>query len=234
MGRADAGAPGADPRRAPASDTPHRMLAGLHSEALTGLRVLFGHPLLAPIVVSATLGAGAGAMQGALLVVYLVRDLGLTPAAVGLAVAAAGLAAVVGALVAPAVIQRLGPGPSYLMGGLLAGLSGLLLAAAQGPPAIVTVWLLAGQIVAGLGPSLYSVPQTTLRQSLVPDHLLGRANAAWRFLVFGVQPLGAVAGGALGSTIGVRGTLVVASLGILLACLYALRSPVRTVRTLPH
>ena len=233
-GRADASVSVAVPPLAPAVDTPQPTATGLRSEALAGLRVLFGHPVLAPIVVSATLGAGAGAMQAALLVVYLVRDLGLAPAAVGLAMATTGLAAIVGALAAPAVIQRLGPGPSYLIGGLLAGLAGLLLAAAQGPPALVTVWLLAGQVAAGVGPSLYSVPQTTLRQSLVPDHLLGRANAAWRFLVFGVQPLGAIAGGTLGSTIGVRSTLVVASLGTLLACLYALRSPVRTVRTLPH
>ena len=72
-----------------------------------------------------------------------------------------------------------------------------------------------------------------LRQRLVSDHLLGRAHAAWRFLVVGVQPPGTVAGGTLGSTIGVGSTSVMAGFGIPLACLSALRSPARTVRTLP-
>lgn len=63
--------------------------------------------------------------------------------------------------------------------------------------------------------------------------MLGKANATWRFLVFGVQPIGAVMGGAVGGMIGVRATLIVASLVMLGGMLWALRSPVRSLRQFP-
>lgn len=138
-------------------------------ETVEGLRLLFGNAILAPITVSALVGALAGAMRAALVVLYLVRELSLTPTFVGLALAAAGVASVLGALLAPSVGERLGPGPSYITGQLLFPLAGFVLAAAHGPSAIVMLILVAGQALAGLGPPLYSVPQTTLRQSLVPD-----------------------------------------------------------------
>src|SRR5262249_42311190 len=70
-------------------------------------------------------------------------------------------------------------------------------------------------------------------RSLVPDQLLGRANATWRFLVFGAQPLGALLGGAIGATVGLRTALVVGSVGILLAVAWATRSPLRSLRQIP-
>lgn len=205
----------------------------LWAEIVEGLRVVFGSPVLSPIAVSAAIGAMAGAMQGALIVLYLARDLHLSPAFVGLAVAASGVASVVGALLAPPYSRRLGPGPAYITGQILASLAGLVLAAARGPLTVVVPFVVVGQLVGGLGQPLYAVPQRTLRQSLVPDQVLGRANATWRFLVFGAQPLGALLGGAIGATLGLRAALVVGSVGILLAATWATRSPLRSLRQIP-
>src|SRR5262249_508914 len=63
--------------------------------------------------------------------------------------------------------------------------------------------------------------------------VLGRANATWRFLVFGAQPLGALLGGAIGATVGLRTALVVGSVGTLLAVAWATRSPLRSLRQIP-
>jgi len=205
----------------------------LWPETFDGLRVLFGDPILRPVTVSATAGALAGAMQGALVAFYLVRDLGLTPALVGLAFGVAGGASIAGAVLARAWSERLGPGPSYVTGQLLFGLGVLAMAAAAGPPAAVLALLLVAFVLAGLGPPLFSIPQVTLRQSLAPRHVLGRVNAAWRFLVFGVQPLGALLGGALGAAVGPRAALVASGLGVLAAFLWAFRSPVRSLRRIP-
>lgn len=203
------------------------------SEIADGLKALFGSPVLTAVAVSGTVGAFAGAMQGPLLVLYYVRGLHLVPTEVGLTVAAGGVAAVAGSLVAPALSHRLGPGPTYLAGGLLAGLAGLALAGAGGPPPLLVPLLLAGQVAWGAGPPLYGVNQRALRQAFTPDHLLGRVNATWRFFVFGAQPLGALLGGALGATIGLRQTLALGSLGILLAVSWAATSPLRRLRHLP-
>jgi predicted MFS family arabinose efflux permease len=63
------------------------------------------------------------------------------------------------------------------------------------------------------------------------QHLLGRMNASMRFLVWGTMPLGGLLGGVLGSTIGVRATLLVAAIGQSLAFLWIFFSPLRSLRT---
>ncbi len=90
-----------------------------------------------------------------------------------------------------------------------------------------------GQAVAGLGMSLFGVPQRTLRQALVPPHLLGQATATWRTLVIGGQAVGAAISGVLATAIGIRPTLVLATAGMLTGVLVALLSPLRTLYTLP-
>lgn len=205
----------------------------LWAEIREGLHAMFSNRILSAIAVSATVGALAGAMQGAIVVLYLVRDLHLTPTLVGLAGTATGVASVAGALLAPLYAERLGPGPAYITGQLLTSVAGLLLAAAQGPLPVVALFLVIGLLLRGLGPPFFSVPQATLRQALVPDHLLGRINATWRFLVFGAQPLGALLGGVLGTALGLRTTIVVGSLCMLLGVLWGARSPLRSLRQIP-
>jgi hypothetical protein len=96
----------------------------LRSEIGEGLRTLFGSPVLSAVAVSATAGALAGAMQGPLVVLYLVRDLSLSPAVVGLAVTVAGVGAVAGALLAPAYSRWVGLGRAYVSGQLVASWQG--------------------------------------------------------------------------------------------------------------
>jgi len=58
-------------------------------------------------------------------------------------------------------------------------------------------------------------------------------NATWRFLVFGVQPLGALLGGGMGAAIGLRATLIVSSIDMLVGFRWAFRSPLRSLRQTP-
>jgi hypothetical protein len=80
---------------------------------------------------------------------------------------------------------------------------------------------------------VYNITQVSFRQGLCPPELLGRMNATMRFLVWGTMPLGALAGGALGSAIGVRETLLVAAIGGALPVLPVFFSPLRRMRELP-
>ncbi|MEV4804454.1 hypothetical protein AB0K18_31010 [Nonomuraea sp. NPDC049421] len=81
-----------------------------------------------------------------------------------------------------------------------------------------------------MGPSLYGVNQQTLRQTLIPAELLSRANATWRFLAYGGQSLGALAGGAAGAAFGLKATLVVSSCLMLAGTAIGFASPVRRLR----
>jgi MFS family permease len=70
--------------------------------------------------------------------------------------------------------------------------------------------------------------------ALTPDRLRSRATGAFNFVNWGIRPLGALAGGALGAWIGVRPTLWVATVGALLGSLWLLPSPVLGLRELPE
>jgi hypothetical protein len=73
----------------------------------------------------------------------------------------------------------------------------------------------------------------SLRQLLCPDHLLGRMNATGRFLAWATLPVGGLAGGALGTALGLRTTLWLAAAGLLLSWLWLVLSPACRARDLP-
>jgi hypothetical protein len=80
----------------------------------------------------------------------------------------------------------------------------------------------------------YAVNAISLRQSVVPNHMQGRVNGAYRFLTLGANPPGAAVGGVLGGVIGLQGTLVVCEIGFFLALAWLVFSPIRGMRTFPH
>ena len=86
--------------------------------------------------------------------------------------------------------------------------------------------LVAAQALDAVHP-LYDVNALTLRQAITPEPFLGRVNATMHVIARGVIPFGALAGGMLGDTVGVRPTLIVAAIGITLGALWLARSSSR-------
>jgi MFS family permease len=193
-----------------------------------GLRALFGDPILSPLVISAAAAAVFGAMQGPLVVFYLIRELHWSPLLVGVAITSAGVASVLATLLAPSYSSLLGIGRAYISGQLLASLAGLVLATALTPLVFLA------EILTGAGMPLYGVPQRTLRQSLVPAPLLGQATAAWRTLVIGGQTVGAATSGLLATHLGLRPLLAITSVAMLGATLYSAFSPLHALRHVPE
>lgn len=206
----------------------------LRRDILDGLRVVIAHPILRAVTFSATLGALAGQMQGVVLVLFLVRGLDLSSTLVGVTIAIGGAASILGALTAVPVTERIGHGPAFITGTFLASLAGFVLAAASGPFTVVFLLLIAGQILRGAGPSLYGINQQTFRQVFIAPELMSRAQATWRFLVYGMQPIGALLGGMIASTAGLRATLIISSIGMLISTMIALMSPLRSLHGLPQ
>jgi MFS family permease len=216
----------------PAATKPRKMR--LWSDILDGLRAVFAHRMVRSVTLSATLGALAGQMQSVVLVLYLVRDLGLSPGTVGVVVAIGGAASILGAVVATTITHRIGPGPAFIAGMFLAAIAGLVFAAATGPLLLALLIVALAQILRGTGPSIYGISQQTFRQALIAPALLARVNATWRFLVYGTQPLGALLGGLLGATLNLRATLIISSGAMLLGTTIAMFSPLRSLRELPQ
>ncbi len=218
-----------EPRPAPVS---RRM--GLWREIGEGVRVTFGEPVVASMVVVSTLGAFGGAVQQAVLFLFLTNQLALGPLAIGLITAVAPFGAWLGASLAPRLGIRLGPGPALVLGGLSGALGAGLVALAGVAPFRTLPTLVVAQALGGLGLALYSVNQISLRQALIPDEVLGRVNATRRVFVFGAIPLGAVLGGGMGEALGLRTTLVVGAMALVGSVVVSFLSPLRSARTLPE
>ncbi|MEV8440306.1 MFS transporter [Actinosynnema sp. NPDC051121] len=195
-----------------------------------GLRFVFGHPLLRPVVLCTTCFNLTNAMWGAVNVLFLLRDLALptTAAAVLLGVGSAGGA--VAGLVAGR-LARLGQVRLVWLSLLVTQPAWVLVPLSE--PGWGVALFAVGTLVTSAGVVVYNVAQVSLRQALCPDRLLGRMNASIRFLTWGAMPVGAVVAGALAEWVGVRGTLWVASAGMVLSVLWVVLSPLRSMRDVP-
>ena len=198
-----------------------------------GLRLVAGQPILRALAGSAATSTFFGNFIGVLYSIYCVQELGIPPALVGIMIGLGGVGAFFGTLVTGSVTRRLGVGRSIIGAILFATVINAAIPLAWGPPLLVAGILMATQVIGDIAWPVHSINEQSLRQALVPDRLLGRANASMQFLIGGVAPLGALLGGWLGETIGMRPTLGIAIGGLLLSTLWLIFSPVRTLRAMP-
>jgi MFS family permease len=196
-----------------------------------GLRYVFRHRLLRSIAASTATSNLFNSMLYAILILYMVRSLHFRPGLVGLVFACGNVGFLIGALTSSRWVRRLGLGPTIVASAALGGLASLLTPLA--PRATAVPYLIASQLLVGVAIPIYNINQVSLRQAICPDRLQGRMNATMRFMVWGTMPLGAVAGGALGRSVGLRPTLWVAAGGGCFAFLWVLLSPVRSLADVP-
>ena len=170
-------------------------------------------------------------MLAAIYVLYLVRSLGLSPAAVGLVFAAAGPGVLLGALLAGRIPRRLGVGPTIAHMQTLTGVSRFLIASAVWiPQPFILPVLMMGEFLLGIARPIFNVNQVSLRQSLTPDRLLGRMNASIRFLMWTATPIGAFAGGMIASSVGLPTAVTLAAIGGLVAAIWVYLPTVWRIR----
>lgn len=202
----------------------------LWREIREGMRLLLANPVLRAITLSASIRNFFGGAYATLYSLFLIRELGVTPALYGVLVTLGGIGALAGAFTAGRLVQRIGLGKT-LIGTKLLSVVSLLTPLAGGPMIVTIAMLIPGQLVGDFGMEIYSINEVSLRQAIVPDHLLGRVNASAQFLVEGVGPIGALLAGLLGGLIGMRSTLLIAtSLSWLISCALLLFSPLRVLR----
>lgn len=194
-----------------------------------GVHELLRTPLLTALTISSSLGMLAGSLAAAVQMLFLVEQLGLSPALIGTVLACGGVGSLLGALLAPRAARRLRVGRTLAFGKLIWILGSLLLAAADQSRGVV-MSVGAALALGGFGSSLYFVNQISLRQAITSVRLLGRVTAARRFVLFGVATLGAFIGGALGEAIGLRATLLVGAAALAVELALILLSPISRAR----
>ena len=198
-----------------------------------GFRFLFGHPYL-----RAFLGCFAtinffNLAFSAIVVLFMVRELGLSAGAIGVILGAAAVGGLAGAAVAPALGRRLGMGPALMLGAVLFPAPLVLFPLAGGPEPVVWAMLFAGEFLAGAGVMVLDIHGNSLNLLLTPEEMRPRQAATFRFVNYGVRPLGALGGGLLAEAIGLRPALLIAAVGAVLGVLWLVASPTPRLREVP-
>lgn len=191
-------------------------------ESIEGLRTLWQDSRLRALAISGGVFNFFGNFIGTLYILYIVRELHITAIIVGFLVAAGGVSALAGTFIAGRVIRRIGLGPS--IGGMLTfyGLTGSLTVLASGPLWLAATFLFAAQLIGDASASVYFIAEVSLRQSIIPNDLLGRVNASMQLVTRGALPISAILAGILGDMIGLRPTIAIGVLGVIAAGLWLL------------
>jgi MFS family permease len=182
----------------------------LRAQIAEGLRWLIKNRLLRVVAVLVGVYNFANQMGQAVLVLLATETLHLGTRGYGFLLAAAAVGSVAGGLVNPLLTRRLGLLPSLITGAAIAAAAFVGIGLAPGPA--VAAVMLAAQ---GFSVTMWNVVTVSLRQQIVPAHLLGRVNSVYRMLGWGLMPVGALAGGFVAHAAGLRAPYLVA--GILCA-----------------
>jgi MFS family permease len=206
---------------------------GIRSEIFAGLRFVAANPVLRKIAACTGTANLFGNMTGTLEVLFLVRIVHVRPAEVGLLFSIGSLGGIAGGVLSGRLAKRIGTARIIWFSMLVFGAIPILL------PLTAPGWRLIFFPIAGAGLSfaavVYNIAQVSYRQLICPPQLLGRMNAAIRWIVWGTLPLGGLLGGVLGSAsvLGIRPTLWLSVIGSWAAGFWVLFSPLRRLRDIP-
>jgi len=214
--------------REPKRETRRREPGWLRRDIAAGLRFVYRHPLLQPIILCGTTYALFLSMVETSLVLYCKDILGLSPAWIGIVIGAAAAGYPVGNMASARLAKRFGTARTLLITASVS-VTGIVAMPAfgllGGVPGVVG--LIGGSIVHSSGEGAYSPTSLTLRQTESPLDLLGRVSSVQRFLMWGATGLGSLLASGAIALIGLRGAVWMGALGTVLCLPVLMRRGVR-------
>ncbi|HEV7811867.1 MAG TPA: MFS transporter [Leifsonia sp.] len=199
----------------------------LRTQIVDGLTFVMRNRFLRATALASALSNLSFAIASAVNMIFLSRELQLSPAVIGLVIAAGSVTVMIGAAFTTRLSGAIGSARIIWLS--LAVTAPLTLLSALAQPGWWTVLVLIGIAAGEFGQIVYAITNVSVRQRLCPDRMLGRVNATMQVFIMGLFPLGAILGGVLGELIGARLTLVVAGL-VVLSCPIILRGALGRVR----
>ncbi|MDH3364685.1 MAG: MFS transporter [Thermoplasmata archaeon] len=201
-------------------------------EIREGLNFVFRNPTLRGIAGCTSTANLFGSMFFALMMLFMVDSLLLSPTWIGIIFAVGAGGAVVGAIISARIVSAIGLGKTIVISAVLSGIPIILMVLAypsNAIPILMPLWFVNGLLMV-----VYNVNQVSLRQAITPIHLQGKMNATMRFLVWGVFPIGGLIGGYLGETFGMRTTILISGIGTLFSVVWVALSPVMKTTSIPE
>ncbi len=171
---------------------PSTQRASMRTEIAEGLRWLWKHPLLKPLAITLGLLNALATMTSAAFVLFAQEVLRTEPIEFALVETGGAAGGILAGWVAADVSRKLGQGPSLWATLLVSGFTSIAIGLASN---WLFVWAMFA--VSMFFAVLWNVITVSLRQTIIPDHLLGRVNSVYRFFAWGMMPFGAILGGVL-------------------------------------
>jgi MFS family permease len=203
---------------------------GIPGATLAGLRFIARDRLLGATLTVTTTANFFSLMFSSVLVLYLDQELRLRPEWLGLVLAMQYAGGSAGAFFATRLSRRMGVGRTLLLGSVAIALPLLAIPLAAGPPPVVVGLLVVALFVSGIGRAVQNISVGSIFVTVVPTDMRSRVRGVYQMISIGAGSFGALLGGALGGTLGLRWTLWIALVGGTLGGLWALRHPLRGYR----
>jgi MFS family permease len=166
----------------------------------------------------------------AIFVLYATKELHVAPGTLGIALGIGAVGGILGALVAPWLERAIGIGRSIVVGSILFPAPLLLVPIATGSELQLGLILGAAEFFSAVGVMIFDVSAASMMFMRTPDRIRSRTVGTFRFVNYGVRPIGALLGGTLGTTIGLQSTLWIGVVGALAGVIWLLFSPIPRLR----
>ncbi len=203
----------------------------------TGVGVVWRTPPVRTLFCAMTIFTLCGSFMASLYTLFALRELGMSPTQLGIAIGCGGIGGLMGAALAAPAAARWGIRRTLLGALAVTAIMQVFIPLAPAVPWIAMVFLVAQQLVGDGAMTIYLVNETTLRQRLLPQEALGRAAATWQVAAGLLTPTGALLGALLAEIIGLRPTLWILALGFASAFLWLVfmreNLPARTLVATP-
>lgn len=203
-------------------------LNSVFAEIDEGIGLVIRHPIIRTLASVSALQNFGESVAAPMLLLFMYRNLHLTPIIVGLTLTVGSAGFLLGAASVSSITRKLGIGRMLWFSSLCGVCAYLLLP--LGVVGIPVVWVGLWRLLLGLHLPTYNVNVISVRQKLIPDRLQGRVNATTRTLVLGIEGVGPLVGGALGAFWGPAPTILCGGALFLLGSLPILTRAVITLK----
>ena len=176
----------------PIKEVTGKKAVNFKAEIKEGFSWLWKHELLRPMAIILGCLNGLGAITAATFILFAQEILETSVFIFAILGTAGAVGGTLGGILGPKISAKIGSGPSLYLTLLTAPIICLIIG-------LTSSWQLFWFLTAfgTFFAVLWNVITVSLRQSIIPTHLLGRVNSVYRFFAWGSLPIGTLIGGAL-------------------------------------